>query len=157
MLELNANSNDFIGFKTRLIGTADQIAERIMLLKALGASILLTAFLHYEDEIELFGREVLPKVRELEKKGRGTDEQRCTLSTDGQRVRQASDLKNGRNKMRRAKRPRKRRKWSIKCTFPRTPVDLRSPGTSFRLSFSPSSCYCVLGLDIKRRLCFEDR
>ena len=62
------------GFKTRLIGTADQIAERIMLLKALGANILLTAFLHYEEEIELFGREVLPRVRELEKQGRGKDE-----------------------------------------------------------------------------------
>lgn len=46
-----------------------------MLIKSLGAKILLTAFLHYEDEIELFGREVLPKVRELEKQGRGTDEE----------------------------------------------------------------------------------
>ena len=46
-----------------------------MLIKALGASILLTAFLHYEEEIEQFGREVIPKVRELEKKGRGTDEE----------------------------------------------------------------------------------
>lgn len=46
-----------------------------MLLKALGASILLTAFLHYEEEIELFGREVLPRVRELEKQGRGVDEE----------------------------------------------------------------------------------
>ena len=70
-----ANHHMSAGFKTRLIGTADQIAERIMLLKALGAKILLTAFLHYEDEIELFGREVLPKVRELEKQGRGTDEE----------------------------------------------------------------------------------
>lgn len=46
-----------------------------MLIKALGATILLTAFLHYEDEIEKFGREVLPKVRELEKQGRGKDEE----------------------------------------------------------------------------------
>ena len=46
-----------------------------MLIKALGASILLTAFLHYEDEIEQFGREVIPKVRELEKQGRGKDEE----------------------------------------------------------------------------------
>ncbi len=62
------------GFKTRLIGTKEQIAERIMLLKALGASILLTAFLHYEEEIEQFGREVIPLVRDLEKQGRGKDE-----------------------------------------------------------------------------------
>lgn len=45
-----------------------------MLLKALGASILLTAFLHYEEEIEQFGREIIPRVRKLEQQGRGTDE-----------------------------------------------------------------------------------
>jgi alkanesulfonate monooxygenase len=62
------------GFKTKLIGTKEQIAERICLLKSLGVSILLTAFLHYEEEIERFGREVLPLVRELEKQGRGVDD-----------------------------------------------------------------------------------
>jgi alkanesulfonate monooxygenase len=62
------------GFKTKLIGTKEQIAERIVLLKSLGASIILTAFLHYEEEIEQFGREVIPLVRELEKQGRGKDE-----------------------------------------------------------------------------------
>lgn len=62
------------GFKTKLIGTPDQIAERIMLLKSLGASIILVAFLNYEDDIEQFGREVLPRVRKLEAEGRGTDE-----------------------------------------------------------------------------------
>lgn len=62
------------GFKTKLIGTKEQIAERIVLLKSLGASILLTAFLHYDEEIEQFGREVIPLVRELEKQGRGKDE-----------------------------------------------------------------------------------
>ena len=45
-----------------------------MMLKSLGASIILTAFLHYEEEIEQFGREVLPLVRQLEAEGRGTDE-----------------------------------------------------------------------------------
>jgi alkanesulfonate monooxygenase len=44
------------------------------MLKSLGVDIILTAFLHYEDEIEEFGREVLPLVRELEKQGRGKDE-----------------------------------------------------------------------------------
>ena len=48
------------GFKTKLIGTKEQIADRILLLKSLGADILLTAFLHYDEEIEQFGREVLP-------------------------------------------------------------------------------------------------
>ena len=44
------------------------------MLKSLGVDIILTAFLHYEEEIELFGRDVLPLVRELEKEGRGKDE-----------------------------------------------------------------------------------
>jgi len=62
------------GFKTKLIGTKEQIADRIVLLKSLGVSIILTAFLHYDEEIEHFGREVLPLVRELEKQGRGKNQ-----------------------------------------------------------------------------------
>jgi alkanesulfonate monooxygenase len=61
------------GFKTRLIGTKEQVAERIVLLKSLGVNLVLTAFLHYEEEIEQFGREVLPLVRQLEAQGRGRD------------------------------------------------------------------------------------
>ncbi|EXJ90429.1 alkanesulfonate monooxygenase [Capronia coronata CBS 617.96] len=61
------------GFKTKLIGTPQQIADRILLLKSLGVSILLTAFLHYDEEIEKFGNEVLPLVRKLEAEGRGRD------------------------------------------------------------------------------------
>ena len=57
------------GFKTKLIGTPDQIAEWIVLLKSLGVGILLTAFLHYDEEIEKFGREVIPLVRRLEQEG----------------------------------------------------------------------------------------
>ena len=62
------------GFKTKLIGTPEQIADRILLLKSLGISILLTAFLHYDDEIAAFGKTVLPLVRRLEAEGRGKDE-----------------------------------------------------------------------------------
>ncbi|KAK4445951.1 luciferase-like domain-containing protein [Podospora aff. communis PSN243] len=61
------------GFKTKLIGTKEQVAERIVLLKSLGVNLVLTAFLHYEEEIEQFGRDVLPLVRELEAQGRGRD------------------------------------------------------------------------------------
>lgn len=61
------------GFKTKLIGTPEQIADRILLLKSLGISILLTAFLHYDDEIQQFGEQVLPLVRKLEAEGRGKD------------------------------------------------------------------------------------
>ncbi|WPH01679.1 putative GroES-like superfamily, Luciferase-like domain, alcohol dehydrogenase-like protein [Acrodontium crateriforme] len=62
------------GFKTKLIGTKEQIADRILLLKSLGVDIILTAFLHYDEEIQAFGDTVLPLVRQLEKQGRGTDE-----------------------------------------------------------------------------------
>ncbi|KAF2762261.1 bacterial luciferase-like protein [Pseudovirgaria hyperparasitica] len=61
------------GFKTKLIGTAEQIADRILLLKSLGVNLVLTAFLHYETEIAAFGAEVLPLVRKLEAEGRGKD------------------------------------------------------------------------------------
>ncbi|KAM0324639.1 hypothetical protein ACHAQA_008030 [Verticillium albo-atrum] len=61
------------GFKTKLIGNKEQVAERLVLLKSLGVNLVLTAFLHYEEEIEQFGREVLPLVRQLEKEGRGKD------------------------------------------------------------------------------------
>ena len=61
------------GFKTKLIGTPAQIADRILLLKSLGVDILLTAFLHYDEEIEAFGRDVIPLIRKAEKDGRGVD------------------------------------------------------------------------------------
>lgn len=61
------------GFKTKLIGTKEQVADRILLLKSLGIDIVLCGFLHYEDDIENFGKEVLPLVRKLEKEGRGSD------------------------------------------------------------------------------------
>ncbi|PSS12278.1 hypothetical protein M430DRAFT_144408 [Amorphotheca resinae ATCC 22711] len=59
------------GFKTKLIGTKEQVADRILLLKSLGIDIVLLAFLHYEEEVEEFGKQVLPLVRKLEKEGRG--------------------------------------------------------------------------------------
>ena len=54
------------GFKTNLIGTPEQIAERIVRLKTIGVDLLLTAFLHFQEEVEYFGKRVLPLVRELE-------------------------------------------------------------------------------------------
>lgn len=61
------------GFKTGLIGTAEQVADRIMELKELGINLVLCGFLHYEWELESFGKTVIPLVREreaLQKKGR---------------------------------------------------------------------------------------
>ena len=55
------------GFRTRLIGTPEQIAERAIEYKRRGASLLLLGFLHFQEEIEHFGRHVLPIIRELEK------------------------------------------------------------------------------------------
>lgn len=55
------------GFKTNLIGTPQQIAERIVELKQAGVDLMLLGFLHFQEEVEFFGREVIPRVRELER------------------------------------------------------------------------------------------
>jgi dimethylsulfone monooxygenase len=61
------------GFKTGLIGTAEQVANRIIELKKIGVDIVLTGFLHYEEDLQAFGETVIPLVREKE--------QALTLST----------------------------------------------------------------------------
>jgi dimethylsulfone monooxygenase len=54
------------GFRTQLIGTAEQVAERIVEYRRLGVDLILTAFLHFQEEVEAFGRDVMPIVREME-------------------------------------------------------------------------------------------
>ena len=54
------------GFRTQLIGTPEQVATRIIEYRKLGVDLILTGFLHYHEEIERFGRDVLPIVRALE-------------------------------------------------------------------------------------------
>ncbi len=54
------------GFRTGLIGTPDQIAERILEFKRRGVNLLLLGFLHFQEEVDHFGREILRRVRELE-------------------------------------------------------------------------------------------
>lgn len=54
------------GFKTNLIGTPEQIAERIVALKAVGVDLVLAGFLHFQEEVEYFGKRVLPLVLDLE-------------------------------------------------------------------------------------------
>ena len=54
------------GFKTQLIGTPEQIAERIVEYKKIGVNLLLTCYLHFQEEVAAFGKDVLPIVRELE-------------------------------------------------------------------------------------------
>lgn len=57
-------SND--GFKTQLIGTPEQIAERIVEYKKIGVNLFLTGYLHFQEEVAAFGQDILPIVRELE-------------------------------------------------------------------------------------------
>lgn len=54
------------GFRTNLIGTPEQIAQRIVELKSIGVDLVLAGFLHFIEEVEYFGKKVLPLVRELE-------------------------------------------------------------------------------------------
>jgi FMNH2-dependent dimethyl sulfone monooxygenase len=54
------------GFRTGLIGTPEQVARRIVEYRELGVGLILGGFLHFQEEVEYFGREVLPIVRELE-------------------------------------------------------------------------------------------
>ena len=56
------------GFKSGLVGTPEQIAERIVAYRAVGVDLVLGGFLHYLEDVEQFGKKVLPIVRELEKK-----------------------------------------------------------------------------------------
>ena len=54
------------GFRSNLIGTPRQVAERILDLKRAGADLILLGFLHFQEEVAYFGEHVLPLVRELE-------------------------------------------------------------------------------------------
>jgi FMNH2-dependent dimethyl sulfone monooxygenase len=58
------------GFKSGLVGTPLQIAERIVAYKSAGVNLILGGFLHYLEDVEQFGKKVLPLVRELEGKQR---------------------------------------------------------------------------------------
>jgi FMNH2-dependent dimethyl sulfone monooxygenase len=54
------------GFRTQLIGTPEQIADRAIEYKRRGADLLLLGFLHFQEEVEAFGRDVLPIIRAKE-------------------------------------------------------------------------------------------
>ncbi|OAH54333.1 MULTISPECIES: dimethylsulfone monooxygenase SfnG [Bacillaceae] len=54
------------GFKTGLIGTAEQVADRIIELKKIGVDIVLTGFLHYDEDLQAFGEKVIPLVKQKE-------------------------------------------------------------------------------------------
>ncbi|MFC5286364.1 dimethylsulfone monooxygenase SfnG [Actinokineospora guangxiensis] len=54
------------GFRSRLIGTPEQIARRAIEYKRRGVTLLLLGFLHYHEEVAYFGEHVLPVIRALE-------------------------------------------------------------------------------------------
>lgn len=64
----DSDFNDLVqyndGFKTGLIGTKEQIVERIRQLDAIGVDLVLTGFLHFTDELPHFGNEIIPAVKE---------------------------------------------------------------------------------------------
>ncbi|MFI5612329.1 dimethylsulfone monooxygenase SfnG [Amycolatopsis sp. NPDC051903] len=65
------------GFRTQLIGTPEHIADRALEYKKRGANLLLLGFLHYLEDVEQFGKTVLPIIREKERdlaKGKGVPE-----------------------------------------------------------------------------------
>lgn len=54
------------GFKTGLIGTTEQIAEKIQAYYEAGVDLILCGFLNYTDELPEFGRHVIPLVRQID-------------------------------------------------------------------------------------------
>ncbi|MCP8615929.1 dimethylsulfone monooxygenase SfnG [Salirhabdus salicampi] len=68
----NSTKEDLVqyndGFKTGLIGTPEQVANRIIELKKVGVDLVLTGHFHYEEDLRLFGEKVIPLVREKEKR-----------------------------------------------------------------------------------------
>ncbi|BAZ29932.1 luciferase family protein [Cylindrospermum sp. NIES-4074] len=66
----NSNFSDLVqyndGFKTGLIGTAEQVADRIRQYYEIGVDLILGGFLHYTDDLPAFGKTVIPLVREIE-------------------------------------------------------------------------------------------
>lgn len=54
------------GFKTDLIGTPEQIAERIHALRKIGVDMILCGFLHFHEDTQYFGERIIPLVRALE-------------------------------------------------------------------------------------------
>ncbi|MCB5187480.1 dimethyl sulfone monooxygenase SfnG [Methylobacillus caricis] len=54
------------GFKTGLIGTREQITERILQLKQIGIDLVLVGVLNYDWELTQFGEQIIPLVRQAE-------------------------------------------------------------------------------------------
>jgi dimethylsulfone monooxygenase len=70
----NSNFEDLVqyndGFRSGLIGTREQVAERIQRFHEVGIDLILGGFLHYTDDLPAFGREVIPLVKQLDSRRR---------------------------------------------------------------------------------------
>lgn len=58
------------GFKSRLIGTAQQLAQSIREYYEVGVDMIVCGFLDYTDDLPAFGRTVIPLVRKIEARHR---------------------------------------------------------------------------------------
>ncbi|MDZ4876584.1 MAG: FMNH(2)-dependent dimethylsulfone monooxygenase [Chroococcidiopsis cubana SAG 39.79] len=74
----NSNFEDLVqyndGFRTGLIGTAEQVADRIRQYYEVGVDLILGGFLHYTDDLPAFGRDVIPLVHQIETRRRSVEE-----------------------------------------------------------------------------------
>lgn len=74
----NSNFEDLVqyndGFKSGLIGTPEQVADKIRQFYEVGVDLILGGFLHYSDDLPAFGRDVIPLVRQLEARRRTSEE-----------------------------------------------------------------------------------
>jgi FMNH2-dependent dimethyl sulfone monooxygenase len=68
----DSKGTDFVqqndGFRPDLIGTPEQIADKIEALHSAGIDLIQCGFLHYDEDLENFGEKVIPLVREREER-----------------------------------------------------------------------------------------
>jgi FMNH2-dependent dimethyl sulfone monooxygenase len=66
-----SKGTDFVqqndGFRPDMIGTPEQIADKIEALHSAGIDMIQCGFLHYDEDLANFGEKVIPLVREREK------------------------------------------------------------------------------------------
>jgi FMNH2-dependent dimethyl sulfone monooxygenase len=67
-----SKGTDFVqqndGFRPDMIGTPEQIADKIEALHSAGIDLIQCGFLHYDEDLANFGEKVIPLVREREEK-----------------------------------------------------------------------------------------
>jgi FMNH2-dependent dimethyl sulfone monooxygenase len=82
---VNSNLRDLVqyndGFKTNLIGTPEQIAQRIYDLRTIGIDLVICGFLHFHDEVKFFGERIVPLVRDLERSNSGSQNRNSGVAT----------------------------------------------------------------------------